>query len=299
MANITAEQLTQYDSRIKQYITTQIQNAVSGYSLQIAKLNNDIDELKDVIEKQQSLIDSMSNNVGITEDSQEEPTPILRSALTLRSISPASITVQEDIQEDYVVYDRVIRPNDNAVYKNIVVTSDNKSNRVWFSMWKTFDNRPLIDKEINVVWINASGNKGESVCNRDDISIIGDRLYFAWDIPIEATQVAGTITYAIRIVDGHTDDYGEYVEDYAWHTLPATIECVQGLVDENWDNLEEAEVTPGWVDYIEGKYKISITEISKTDYTNLSEKDENTLYLVDDDSKISMYFGTTPIISAE
>ena len=289
MAYITGEQLTHYDDRIKNYITQQIQNAVGGYSLQIAKLNKEIEDLTNTIQEQQDIINYLNDNTN-KEDTKE--TPILRGPM-IKSIEPETINVYEDIQEDYVVYDRVISPNDNATYKNIVVTSDNKSNRVWFSMWKTFDNRELANKEINVVWVNALGEKGESVC--EDIGVNNNRLYFAWDIPIEATVKAGNITYAIRIVDGHINDYGEYVEDYAWHTLPATIQCVQGLINEGWDDIEEASATPGWLEYIEGKYKMSLVKISADNYEALTDKDEDTIYVVQDNNTITLYCGSTPI----
>ena len=289
MAYITGEQLTHYDDRIKNYIAQQIQNAVGGYSLQIAKLNKEIEDLTNTIQEQQDIINSLNDNIN-KEDTKE--TPMLRGSM-IKSIEPETITVYEDIQEDYVVYDRVISPNDNATYRNIVVTSDNKSNRVWFSMWKTFDNRELATKEINVVWVNALGEKGESVC--EDMGVSNNRLYFAWDIPIEATVKAGNITYAIRIVDGHINDYGEYVEDYAWHTLPATIQCVQGLINEGWDDIEEASATPGWLEYIEGKYKMSLVKISADDYEALTDKDEDTIYVVQDGNTITLYCGSIQI----
>ena len=315
MAYITGEQLTQYDSKIKQYITSQIQNTVNGYSLNIAKLNKQIEELNNIINKQQDIIDSLQNNIKeIPETNTETVTPILRSVTStnsvddnvdinnttipiLRSVKPTNpIIVQEDIQEDYVVYDRVISPNEGKQYKNIVVTSDNKSNRVWFSMWKTFDDRELENKEINIVWLNALGKKGESHCDKADIGVVGDRLYFAWNIPIEATVKEGTITYAIRIVDGFINDQGEYVENYAWHTLPSTIECVKGLITDGWDDIEEAKKTPGWVDYIEGKYKNSILKLTRIEYNDLTEKDPDTLYLVQDNSTtINIYCGDIPI----
>ena len=315
MAYITGEQLTQYDSKIKQYITSQIQNTVNGYSLNIAKLNKQIEELNNIINKQQDIIDSLQNNIKeIPETNTETVTPILRSVTStnsvddnvdinnttipiLRSVKPTNpIIVQEDIQEDYVVYDRVIIPNEGKQYKNIVVTSDNKSNRVWFSMWKTFDDRELENKEINIVWLNALGKKGESHCDKSDIGVVGDRLYFAWNIPIEATVKEGPITYAIRIVDGFINDQGEYVENYAWHTLPSTIECVKGLITDGWDDIEEAKKTPGWVDYIEGKYKNSILKLTRIEYNDLTEKDPDTLYLVQDNSTtINICCGDIPI----
>ena len=207
----TSEQLTQYDKRIKEYIR-----------------------------------DYVDNHTNSSDSNSDSNTNMRGGIPMLRSISPSTIVVEEDIQEDYVIYDRVIKPNENAEYKNIVVTSDDRSNRVWFSMWKTFDNRNMFDKRINVIWMNADNEKGETECG--DVQVIGDRLYFSWDIPLQATQRAGIIKYAIRIVD----------EDYAWHTLPAEIECVQGLMDADWADLDPATIVPSWVAYIENKYMVGI-----------------------------------------
>lgn len=270
MPNITSEDLINYDDRIKQYIQEQITTATSSYEQQIADLNTQIEE-------QQNRIDELeSNNNGVP---------------MVRSIKPSSIVVHEDIEEDYVIYDRIISPNENAVYKNIVVTSDNLSNRLWFSMWKTFDDRDLTDKEINIVWINSDDKKGESVSAPEDRRVIGDRLYFSWDIPGAATYIAGPITFAIRIVD-----YDTHGENYAWHTLPYTIECVQGLLDGTWDELEPAMDEPGWVDYIEGKYAIYIITMTQNEYNSLEHKDGDALYIVTmNDNSINMYLGDTLI----
>lgn len=302
MAYITSEHLTAYDSKIKQYIETQINSATAGYRQQIAAQNLLIQELTNRVELLENSSNVSTNVVTPTS------TPTLRtmsiksspmllgsddngsdSDIIVRSISPQSIIVQEDIQEDYVIYDRVISPNEGAVYKNIVVTSDDKSNRIWFSIWKTFDNRDLTDKEINVLWVNADGNKGESLCVNKQV--IGDRLYFAWNIPGLATVKAGTITYAIRIVDNSTQG-----EEYAWHTLPATIECVQGLLDSEWDDLPTEQQTPGWVDYIEGKYKVSVQLFTEEDYEELPEKIEDVLYVVTtEEDNFKLYLGELPL----
>lgn len=242
---ITSEQLTQYDKRIKEYI-------------------------RDYVDEHTTNSDNSSDDTNI-------------SPPMLRSIKPETIVVQEDIEEDYVVYDRIISPNENAVYRNVVVTSDDRSNRLWFSMWKTFDNRDLFDKRINVIWINADNEKGETEC--EDVQVIGDRLYFSWNVPLQATQRAGIIRFAIRIID----------EDYAWHTLPAEVECVQGLMDADWADYDPATIVPSWVAYIENKYMVGIQILSRADYDALEIKSPKILYLVlETDGSISQYLCTTP-----
>jgi len=304
MGYITSDHLIEYDAKIKQYIQTQITSATSSYRQQISALTATV---ADLTARLDALESSSTNN---TTTSSTTAAPVLRSlskgstllsvgndndsndndsGVSLRSIQPQTIVVQEDIQEDYVIYDRVISPNENAQYRNIVVTSDDRSNRIWFSIWKTFDDRSLKDgKEINIIWVNADGGKGESTAT--NVQIIDDRLYFAWDIPGLATYKAGTITYAIRIVSNVPG------EEYAWHTLPATIECVQGLLDEHWDELEPAEETPGWVDYIEGKYKVALQIMDEDDYVALTDKSDEVLYIVNmNDDSINMYLGAKQI----
>ena len=307
MAYITSDQLTTYDTKIKQYIQAQINSATATYKAQIASLNYTVQELTKKLNELESNINSGAT-ISAVKETESTATPMLRSLskgltvtdingneiindeengeeISVRSIKPQTIIVEEDIEEDYVIYDRIISPNENAQYRNIVVTSDDKSNRVWFSIWKTFDDRDLTNKEISVIWVNADGGKGESLCV--DKAVSGDRLYFAWNIPGLATYKAGTITYAIRITDG---------PDYAWHTLPATIECVQGLMDETWDELEPAEETPGWVDYIEGKYKVSIQIMDEDEYTELPEYDDEVVYVVNmNDDTVNMYLGDKQI----
>lgn len=301
MANfITEEQFITWNDKVKQYIQDKLDETTKQDKLVIAKLNQTIEQLQRRIDDLEAEQDNLTSYPAIPNMSRSIMMPMAlseddlysdynsmyneNSGISLMSIYPDTITVQEDIQEDYVVYDRVISPNENKVYKNIVVTTDNKSNRVFFSMWYTFDDRELENKEISIIWLNALGNKGESLCV--DKQLIGDRLYFAWNIPGLATVKAGTIKYAIRITSN----------DYAWHTLPAEIECVQGLMDDGWDDKKEAEKTPGWVDYIEGKYKSNLLIISESEYRSITPPSDNTLYVVNmNDGTINMYVGSNQI----
>lgn len=252
MANITHEQLIEYDAKIKEYIDEVVNNKVASYEQQIQELNQTIADLQsnssnDVIHISDISIEPMepdaSYSIATTPMLRSLSAPILTSPV--RSIRPTTIVVEEDIQEDYIVYDRIIYPNEYKEYKNIVVTTDDRSNRVFFNMWRTFDDRELADKTISIVWINAEGYKGETECV--DVEIVGeDRLTFAWNIPYAATRTAGTIKYAIRIT----------ATDYIWNTLPADIECVQGLIDDNWDRIPDAE------DHIKPKEYLSFCQIS-------------------------------------
>lgn len=199
------------------------------------------------------------------------------------SIEPITPLVQEDIQEHYTIYERELNENTElGLPQHILVTNDNLSNRIYFNMYYTFDDRELENKEISIVWINANNERGMSLAV--DKTLDGDRLYFAWDVPHQATYKEGTVYFAVRIV----------AENYVWNSLAGTVEVHKGLVTEEFNNLEEAQLAPGWVDYIEGKYKIAMVKITLEDYNALSTKDENTLYLVTmEDGSIFQYLGDT------
>ena len=108
MAYITSEHLTAYDTKIKQYIQTQINNAVSTYKQQIVNLTMTVADLSARLE----VLENNNNNTVTVTDTPVKPMlrslskggSLLRSSddndetPALRSIEPQSIVVQEDIQ---------------------------------------------------------------------------------------------------------------------------------------------------------------------------------------------------------
>ena len=213
------------------------------------------------------------------------------------SIEPQDIPVYQDTQENYIVNDREIIENPTPPFdNNILVTNDNKSNRLWFNMYYTFDNRILDDenKEISIVWVNAGDEKGLSLATEIEVIQEENRLTFAWDVPIQATHIEGTVYFAVRITSKQTETTGE--PTYVWNSLAGSVIVRKGLVTDEFNELDNASYPPGWVDYIEGKYKIALTKISQADYETLEIKDSYTLYLVEDTShNITQYLGTLPV----
>lgn len=199
------------------------------------------------------------------------------------SISPETIIVIPDTQENYIIYDREITENPDPQFnQNILVTKDNLSNRLYFNMWYTFDDRTLIDKEICIVWENAAQEKGLDIC--EDKHIDGDRLIFAWDVPVDVTHVAGVVRFSVRIT----------TKDYIWNSLVGHIEVRQGLP---YDEVTPAVAPAGWVNYIQDKYSTRLKAMSKADYTALTTKDSNTMYAVTNpDTSVELYLGTTLIM---
>lgn len=147
------------------------------------------------------------------------------------------ITVTEDMQVHYLIYDRVMTENtESEIVKNVLVTSDNLSNRLYFNMWYTFDDRELENKDISIIWINAKGERGLSVCTDKLLIRAEHRLTFAWNVPLEATYVAGTLQFAIRIIQ--TDEHNS---EYIWNSLPAEVTVMEGLITEDWEDIPDAE----------------------------------------------------------
>ena len=202
------------------------------------------------------------------------------------SISPQSIIVTPDTQENYIVYDRVISENPDPQFNNnILVTADNCSNRLYFNMWYTFDNRDLLTKTIEIVWLSPDGTKGLSSVTEQKV-VDNDRLTFAWDVPNSATLREGLIQFAVRIT----------ADNYVWNSLIGTVEVKQGLVTTAFNDLPEAQAEPGWLEYIEGKYKLSIQSLTAQEYEDLTTKSNDVLYLVTNpDESIDMYLGDVQI----
>lgn len=201
------------------------------------------------------------------------------------SRTPITPQIQEDLQEHYTIHSRELTPITHTDYsRHILVTNDNQSNRIYFNMFHTFDNRELQNKEISILWINANNEKGMS--RAVDKNITGDRLYFAWDVPQQATYKEGTIHFAIRITS----------EDYVWNSLGGSVEVYKGLVDEEYNSLSDAELEPGWVDYIEGKYSIGMQKLTVDDFNALTNKEDNMLYLVvATDGSITQFLGNVKL----
>jgi hypothetical protein len=198
------------------------------------------------------------------------------------AIEPQTIIVVPDTQEDYIVVDRTITENQEPKFNtNILVTEDNKSNRLYFNMYYTFDDRELADKEICILWENANHEKGISLCTEKTLT--DDRLTFAWDVPVDVTYIAGTISFAIRIT----------ANNYIWNSLIGHAEVRQGI---HYDEDEPALAPTGWVNYIQDKYSTTLKSLSKADYTSLTPKDNNTMYVViNPDTSVELYLGETKI----
>lgn len=185
------------------------------------------------------------------------------------------IVVYEDIQEDYIIDDREIKPNDNPKFNNnILVTDDNLSNRLYFNMFWTFDDRSVTDKNLYVLWVNANNEKGISECTDKQVDDVGERLSFAWNVPQEATYKAGNIRFAVRLT----------ANNYVWNSLPTTVEVKQGL---QINDYPEAVVPSA--------NKLSIISINKSEYDALEVKNNSIVYVVNNNGNFSMYLGVNPI----
>lgn len=200
------------------------------------------------------------------------------------SIEPENIIVTEDVQENYIIYDRVL--NENLIPEfdeNILVTNDHLSNRLFINVYYKFDDRDLSNKNIYIKWINADNKSGISECV--DKKLVNDRLSFAWNVPIEATYKAGTLNFSIQITS----------PDYVWNSLSTSVEVRQGLITESFNNLEEEEAKPEWDEYIEDEYKTVCKVMTAEEYQTLPDKSEDILYIVQDEDDACVYLGDLPV----
>lgn len=199
------------------------------------------------------------------------------------SITPETILVFPDVEENYIIQERELLENPNPQFNNnILVTRDNLSNRLYFNMYYTFDDNELAQKEICILWQNANKDKGISICK--DITVVNDRLSFSWNVPIEATYVEGTIDFSIRITDA----------DYIWNSLIGHVEVRKGI---DYYTTPPTLAPTGWTSYIEEKCDVLTTKLTKNQYEALATKDNDTLYAVTDatDGSVYLYLGDTLI----
>lgn len=200
------------------------------------------------------------------------------------SIEPENITVTEDVQENYIVYDRVLNENLIPQFdKNILVTNDHLSNRLFINIYYKFDDRDISNKNVYIKWVNADDKSGISECV--DKKLIDDRLCFAWNVPIEATYKEGFIKFSVQIVSS----------DYEWNSLSTQVEVKRGLVTESFNNLQEEQAKPEWDEYIEDIYKTSCMPIPASEYEILPTKSDDVLYLVKDEREVHLYIDDLPV----
>ena len=147
---------------------------------------------------------------------------------TLSSISDANEPI-------YIDNRRILIP----ILEDIVVSGDNKSQIISFTMPRYFENVDLFQKVISIKFINAQGQGDRTrIVN---LTVTETDITFGWLIDSKVTIKDGYVQFAIEFF-GYEN--GEW---YCWSTVPAQIEVSKGL---DVDGLVEAPL-PSWVQSFE------------------------------------------------
>ena len=147
---------------------------------------------------------------------------------TLSSISDTNEPI-------YIDNRRILIP----ILEDLVVSGDNKSQIISFTMPRYFENVDLSQKVISIKFINAQGQGDRTrVVN---LIVTETDITFGWLIDSKATIKDGYVQFAIEFF-GYEN--GEW---YCWSTVPAQFEVSKGL---DVDGLVEAPL-PSWIQSFE------------------------------------------------
>jgi hypothetical protein len=138
-----------------------------------------------------------------------------------------------DTNESVIITNRTINM---PIYEDIVVSQDNNSQIISFTIDRYFDNIDLTNKAIAIKFRNALGKSDRTLAV--NISCTEDKITFGWLIDSKVTQGSGYVLFAIEFL-GYLDN-GSF---YCWQTKPAQLEVSEGLYVD--DSIEEPE--PSWV----------------------------------------------------
>jgi hypothetical protein len=138
-----------------------------------------------------------------------------------------------DTNEPFTITNRTI---DMPIYKNVVVSKDNNSQIISFTIDRYFDNVDLSNKTIAIKFENALGESDRAFAV--NISCTENKITFGWLIDSKVTKSSGYVLFAIEFL-GYLDN-GEF---YCWQTKPSKLEVSEGLYVDG--SIEEP--TPSWI----------------------------------------------------
>ncbi len=140
-----------------------------------------------------------------------------------------------EIQDQDRPYNIVNRTINVEFTEDIVVSLDNNSQIVSFTMNKNFDGVDLSTKAIGIKYINAAGHSGRTMAV--NIVVEGETLKFGWLIDSRVTELDGPVAFAIEFIGYVHQESGEPLF-YYWQTKASSIEVSKGLMIEE-DHIEE------------------------------------------------------------
>lgn len=153
-------------------------------------------------------------------------------------------------EEDFVVDNRTI----TGSYSDIVVTADNYSNKIWFTMPSIIDGISVKGKTIKIIY--RTPDDYIDYIDPTDITYGTDTIRFSWFLSNNVARISGTVTFAIRVSG----------ENYSWNTRPASLQVEQGILE---DGDTPPEFNLEWVESVENKLlKLDNTKSSATNISN-------------------------------
>lgn len=137
--------------------------------------------------------------------------------------------VTEEIQEEFAINGRKIE----GTYEHIVVSGDDSSNTVYFSMNETFDGVALDEKDFKILYKTPDGYT--DIADPVEFLVSGGKIRFGWLLTGTVTRIPGVVEFAIRITSN----------GYIWNTLPATLTVEEGF---SMSGSEIPELERDWVE---------------------------------------------------
>lgn len=128
-------------------------------------------------------------------------------------------------------------------FKFLSVQYDHRAETVYFEIDRYFDDEDLSKHTCVVQYINNDGkgtSEGIYAVKTMDVNTIDNKIIFEWTILADATQLAGTIMFAVRFYSMNEDG----VFTYNFNTLPAESSILESInVDEpTFGNIYAPEV---------------------------------------------------------
>ena len=98
---------------------------------------------------------------------------------------------------------------------------DNKVNRVWFKMNKTYRGTDLSGFEAKVHYTNAAGKSYYHAV--EDFGVVGDHIEFSWLVGKKAVEQAGSVEFSVCLMKTDGDVTLEF------NTTTATAQCLRSI----------------------------------------------------------------------
>lgn len=147
-----------------------------------------------------------------------------------------NLTILTDIHDTDTPIEVVNRTINTPLYEDIVVSMDNNSQIISFTIDRYFDGVDLLNKVIAIKYINALNESDRTFAV--NVSNTDNKITFGWLIDNKVTKKNGYVRFAIEFL-GYLDN-GEF---YCWSTKPSQIEVSEGLYVD--DSIEQP--TPSWL----------------------------------------------------